>query len=223
MTDVDVGSPKVAVMAREIGLMGTGTKVATHRGWVGDMAARDALKSCDVVFGCTDDHDGRLFLNRFAHFYGIPVLDTGLRMVAREGASDYAMVGRVTLVAPGTPCLLCRDIVDPAIAAEEALQRSSPEEYEMQASERYVSGANNPAPAVVTFTTETACMAINELLQGLTGFRGGSEGMKTERRRRFDLVEDRSIACLPRSECEICAGDNIRGLADAEPFLHRMG
>ena len=36
------------------------------------------LKACDVIFGCTDDHDGRLMLNRLAYFYLIRVIDMGL-------------------------------------------------------------------------------------------------------------------------------------------------
>ena len=83
-------------------------------------------------------------------------------------------------------------------------------------------GGGDPAPAVVTFTTETACMAVDELLQGITGFRGEG-GMKTERRRSFDAVHDRSTTCSSRPECEICSSPDIRGIGDVEPFLHRMG
>ena len=37
-----------------------------------------AEKACDVIFGCIDDHDGRLLLNRLVYFYLIPVIDMGL-------------------------------------------------------------------------------------------------------------------------------------------------
>ena len=67
-----------------------------------------------------------------------------------------------------------------------------------------------------------ACMAVNELLQALTAFRGEG-GMKPERRRRFDAVEERTTTCSPRQECEQCATPRIWGRADVTPFLHRIG
>ena len=210
------------MLAREVNGAALGVNLKPIRSWVGDERARDAIRSCDIVFGCTDDHDGRMFLNRFAHFYGIPVIDMGLRMMAASGDRPYEMSARVTIVTPGMPCLMCRGLVDPRRAAEEALKRIDPEEYERRKAEAYVLGGGDPAPAVVTFTTETATMAVNELLQGLTRFRGG-EGMKSERRRRFDTLEDRSTTCTPRSHCEICAHEQFRGRADVRPFLYRAG
>jgi hypothetical protein len=221
-SDVEACVPKVDVIAREIRAAGLEVEVATFKGWVGDPRVRDALRSCDVVFGCTDDHDGRLFLNRLAYFYGIPLIDMGLRMVpAREG-HPYEMAARVTLAGPGVPCLMCRGVIDPRIAMEEALRRTDREEYEARKAEAYVLGGGDPAPAVVTFTTETACMAVNELLQALTGFRGDG-GMRAGRLRRFDAVEDRSTTCSPRPGCEICGGTGVWGRADVRPFLYRAG
>ncbi|WP_411901638.1 ThiF family adenylyltransferase [Methylorubrum thiocyanatum] len=221
-SDAEAAMPKVDVLAREIETADLGVQIARFKGWVGDPRARDALRSCDVLFGCTDDHDGRLFLNRFAYFYGIPVIDMGLRVLPAAADRPYEMGARVTLLAPGTTCLLCRGLVDPRIASEEALRRIDPAEYERRKAEAYVSGGGDPAPAVVTFTTETACMGVNELLQGLTGFRGPG-GMKEERRRRFETCVDRANTARPRPECEMCADPGVWGLADVDPFLHRFG
>ncbi|WP_232628011.1 ThiF family adenylyltransferase [Methylobacterium sp. Leaf118] len=221
-TDVEGRVPKVEVLRREIEAAGLGVEVTTFKGWVGDAAARDALRSCDVVFGCTDDHDGRLFLNRLAYFYGIPVIDMGLRIMPARDGRPYEMAGRVTLAGPGAPCLMCRGLVDPRRAMEEALRRTDPAAYEARKAEAYVLGGGDPAPAVVTFTTETACMAVNELLQALTGFRGDG-GMRTGRQRRFDAVEDRATTCTPRAGCEVCAGTGLWGRGDVLPFLYRAG
>jgi molybdopterin/thiamine biosynthesis adenylyltransferase len=221
-SDADAAMPKVDVLAREIETAGLGVHVARFKGWVGDARLRDALRSCDLLFGCTDDHDGRLFLNRFAYFYGVPVIDMGLRILPAAEGRPYEMGARVTVLAPGTACLLCRGLVDPRVAAEEALRRTDPAEYERRKAEAYVTGGGDPAPAVVTFTTETACMGVNEFLQALTGFRGPG-GMKEERRRRFETCEDRANKARPRLECEMCAGPGVWGLADVEPFLHRFG
>ncbi|WP_019998661.1 ThiF family adenylyltransferase [Aureimonas ureilytica] len=221
-SDVENGAAKVDVIAREIRDAELGVHVATFKGWVGDRGVRDALRSCDVVFGCTDDHDGRLFLNRLAYFYGIFLIDMGVRIIPASNDRPYEMAARVSVVGPAAPCLLCRGLVDPIVARDEALKRVDPGEYERRKEEAYVSGGGDPAPVVVTFTTETASMAVNEFLQGLTAFRGAG-GMKFERRRRFDTVEDRSSTCLPRDGCEMCASAGVWGRGDVEPFLYRIG
>lgn len=220
--DADMMRPKVEVLARAIGELGLGVRTVALRRWVGHPDCRDALRSCDIIFGCTDDHDGRLFLNRFAYFYLVPLIDMGLAIQLREGGGFAELSGRVTVLAPGAPCLLCRGIVDMVAAREEDLRRHNPEEHERQKREAYVRGGGNPAPAVVTFTTETAIMAVNELLQGLTGYRSG-DGWIWNRTRRFDLLEDRRPGTIQDLDCPICSDTGYWGRGDLDPFLDRAG
>jgi len=154
-SDADAMRPKAEVVAREITSMGLGTRVLAMRGWVSAPGVRDALKSCDVIFCCTDDHAGRVFLNRFAYYYLVPVFDMGLAMAAATApASGMADISaRVTSIMPPEACLLCRGAVDIEIAREEDLHRLQPTEYERRKREAYVRGEGNPNPAVVTFTT----------------------------------------------------------------------
>lgn len=215
-------TPKVQAMAREIAAMDLGTRVAAFENWASDAECRDVLKACDVIFGCTDDHDGRLLLNRFAYFYSIPLIDMGLAIDPRREGGMRDMSGRVSVVLPGAPCLLCRGIVDPVQAREDDLRRRNPLEFERRQREGYVRGSQLPAPAVVTFTTETACMAVNELLQGLVDFRG-TGGWVWQRRRRFDLCEDRRPGTKQDVECPICSSAEMWGRADVRPFLDRVG
>lgn len=220
--DVSAKLAKVDILAREIEMWGLGTHVITRKAWVGDPLLRDVLRSCDVLFGCTDDNQGRLTMNRIAHFYGIPLIDLGLRMRSARSGADYEMTGRVTTVRPGRPCLMCLGIVNVQRAAAEGLQRNDPAEYERRKAEAYVDGGGDPAPAVVTFTTSIACAAVDELIQGLTGFRG-SEGMVHNRIRRFDRVEDRSMTCKPIQGCPVCSTSAIWGRGDVNPFLGVIG
>ena len=221
--DADGMRTKVRVLAEEIAGLGLGVRAVGIPHWADADEARDAMLSCDIVFGCTDDHAGRLFLNRFAYFYSRPVIDLGLAIEPRrEDGCHGSMIGRVTILRPGTPCLLCRGIASPARAAEEELRRASPAEYERQKREAYVRGTDNPAPAVVTFTTETATMAINEMLQGMTGFRGDA-GWAAQRVRRFDLGIDRLQGAKQNPACVICTGEAYWGRGDVKPFLDRIG
>jgi molybdopterin/thiamine biosynthesis adenylyltransferase len=222
-SDADAMRPKVDVVAREIAELGIGVRVIALRRWINDPETRDALKACDVIFGCTDDHNGRLLLNRVAYFYLIPVIDMGLAIdPAVDGNRFNDLSGRVTVLTPGAPCLLCRGIVDPITARDEDLRRRQPEEYDRRKHEAYVRGSNNHAPAVVTFTTATACMAIDELLQGLIGFRG-QEGWVGHRTRRFDLMQDRRPGAAQMASCPICSEQVYWGRADVEPFLDLVG
>jgi molybdopterin/thiamine biosynthesis adenylyltransferase len=183
---------------------------------------RDALKSCDFIFGCTDDHAGRILLNRLAYFYGIPVIDVGLRMMPLPAATGHDINGRVTTLSPGRPCLLCSGVVNARRASEEALERSDPAEFRKRKQEAYVVGAGDPAPAVVTFTTEMACVAVNEMIAALTGFHG-EEGMVANRLRRFHARDDRFLATKQSETCPVCTSIAFWGRADADPFLDMIG
>jgi molybdopterin/thiamine biosynthesis adenylyltransferase len=218
--DADLMRYKADVVAAEIGRLGLGARVVAIKSWVDNAHARDALKSCDVIFCCTDDHSGRLFLNRLAYFYLIPVIDMGLAMAVTQPPARLRMAdisARVTTLLPPEPCLMCRGAVDLGIAAEEDLRRQNPTEYDRRKREAYVRGEGNPNPAVVTFTTEVACMAVNELLNRLTSFR--RKPMGSEIRRRFLYSEDRATTATPKPSCPVCGSPACWGLGDVEPFL----
>lgn len=222
-SDVDAMTSKVRIAANNIAQMGLGVRAIPFDFWVGDERNRDALRSCDVIFGCTDDHDGRMFLNRFAYYYLLPVIDMGLAIEITDTKPPEirTLEGRVTVLGPGNTCLVCAELVVPEIARAEALRRQTPDEYEKQKHEAYVLGEGNPAPAVVTFTTELACMAVNELLQRLQGFRG-AEDSASNRLRKFHLCEDRRPGYRPRTGCRICDDESLWGRGDVDPFIGRV-
>ena len=221
--DADARRPKVDVIAHSITELGLGVRVVPIDAWVSDLACRDMLRCCDVLFGCTDDHDGRAFLNRFAYYYLTPVIDIGLAIDVSDAAVPEikALDGRVTVLAPGNTCLMCREIINPLIVTDQALRRKNPAEYEKRKAEAYVFGEGNPSPAVVTFTTELACMGVNELIHRLQGFRG-EDGHAANRVRKFHLNEDRRPGRGPQSYCRICGSDKNWGAGDVEPFLGRV-
>ena len=163
------------------------------------------------------DHAGRLFLNRFARFYGIPVIDVGLAMQRRTDTA-YDLFARVSTLVPGHPCLLCGGYVDPRRAREEAMRRDDPDAYERLKEEAYVLGEGDPSPAVVTFTTEAAAMAVNEWLAGVTGL-AGEAGMVPTRMRRFHARDERRPFVEPRPDCPCCSQAATLGRGDMQPFL----
>lgn len=216
-TDVNEKMPKTGIHTRTVEESGLGMTLVTVEAWAGDPATWDALKACDVVFCCTDDHVGRLFLNRFARFYGIPVIDVGLAM-QRRSDTVCDLFARVSTLVPGHPCLLCGGYVDPRRAREEALRRDDPDAYHKLKDEAYVLGEGDPSPAVVTFTTEAAAMAVNEWLAGITGF-AGQIGMLPTRMRRFHARDERRPLMESRTGCPCCAQPETLGRADIQPFM----
>lgn len=220
LEDAQCAHPKVEVVARSMEALGFGIEVQTHQKWVNDRACRDALRSCDVVFGCTDDHAGRLVLNRYAYYYATPVIDLGLAIQVSnsEPPEIQALDGRVTVLQPGYPCLLCREVINPTIARDELLKQHNPEEYERRKAEAYVQGEGNPSPSVVLFTTDVANMALQELVHRLQGFRG-KESLTKQRVRKFNLMDDRSQGHLSQPYCSVCGCSDHWAMGDTNPFL----
>ena len=220
--DAENKRPKVSVLKDHIDQMGLGTQVATRQAPLADAIIANLLRSCDYVFGCTDDHLGRLVLNRFAYFYYVPVIDTGLSVVPRTDGRRAHISGRVTVLRPGVACLLCRGVVNPRRAREQGLRHKQPDEYTRQIKEGYITGSDRPTPVVGTFTIETAAAAVNELLAGIGGLRG-DKGWASERTIRYDLDRCRPTGCEPRPGCSICADKDLWGRGDVKPFLDLVG
>lgn len=222
--DADAMRSKVLTVAESITKLGLGIRVVPIQTWVDKIRARNALKACDVVFGCTDDNVGRILLNRFAYFYATPVIDMGLAIEVGDDNPPQikALDGRVTVLGPNHPCLLCWGVIDPVLAREESLRRDTPEEYERHKAEAYVIGEGDPNPSVVTFTTEVACMAIQEFVHRLQGFRG-PDGAVSHRIRKFHLFKDvRPSIAQERRSCPLCVGCDNWGRGDVDPFLDQV-
>lgn len=215
--DVQAGFSKTAIHSRTVSESGLQMILATVDAWAGEPSTWDALKSCDVIFCCTDDHAGRLFLNRFTRFYGIPMIDVGLAM-QRRSDTVCDVFARVSTLVPGHPCLLCGGYIDPIRAREESMKRNDPAGYENLKAEAYVLGDGDASPAVVTFTTEASAMAVNEWLSGITGF-AGQVGMLPTRMRRFHARDERNPLVDMQAGCPCCALPETLGRADMKPFL----
>ena len=127
------------------------------------------------VFGCTDDNAGRMVLSRLASYLLTPVIDCGVLLSSGPSGLLEGINGRVTVLAPGAACLVCRGRIDQARAATELL---TPEERARRLDEGYATALPGTEPAVVTFTTAVAAAAVTELLERLIGF--GPEPVPSE-------------------------------------------
>ena len=221
-TDAILRRPRVDVVGEGIADIGLARAVIRRKNYVDDPECRDLIRAADVVIGCTDDHLGRNFLNRLAHFYLIPVIDLGVLIDPNDAGGYDSFDGRVTVVQPGYPCQVCRQLISSQRMLEESLRRKDPGRYEQYRQAGYVVDGGDPSPVVVTFTTEVACVAVNELLHRLTGFRG-PEGHCAERVRRFDWVKDADAVPggTRKPECPLCGMRKFDGRGDMTPFMNQ--
>lgn len=216
----DIGRSKAATLASYVNGLGIGTHAIGINGNILDADHRDLLKSADVIFCATDDHAGRLLLNRFAYFYETPVIDMGLA-IARDETGVKDMTGRVTMLYPGAPCLICRRVVDLQRAREEELHRRDPEAFKRQVKDGYILGGGDPEPAFIAMTTSVACMALEEFAQLIGRFRKDKRCL-TQRLRRFQIPEDRCSGAITDADCPVCGQVNDWGAGDIRPFLDRV-
>lgn len=209
----DIGRSKVDTIADlndRIGL--GGTKVIPLQLNVRDPHAVDALADCDVVFSCTDGHASRIVLNRLAYWHLIPVIDLGVLITSADAGVVRSVDGRVTLIGPGAPCLLCRGRVRPDLASAELLD---PVERRALAAEGYVPDLDDPAPSVVVYTTMASTLALTEFLHRLFNIGDRSH---TELLIRPDLPTIRTNSVAPRPGC-FCADETRWGLGTTDPRL----
>ncbi|SKD00505.1 JAB domain-containing protein [Chitinophaga ginsengisegetis] len=220
--DADLGAFKSQVLASYLANIGMGCRVRHYTSWVGDEACRNPIKSCDIVFSCTDDNSGRIFLNRLAYFYLLPVFDMGISIdpLLTPDIGIRAAQGRFTVLQPHNACLICRHVVNHQLAREEELKRTDPDGFERLKQEAYVIGMGNPSPAVITFTSEVATMSVNELINRLTGFK--KQGPQHHLVRFFDQGTDRTPSAHGNADCPICKSAEYWGRGDITPFLDQV-
>lgn len=213
----DVGKYKVDVLKRTIRNIGIGTKVTSIRQWLNKKSFK-LLKSSDVIFGCTDDNAGRILLNRFAYFYLTPVIDMGLVISVKNDPPELQdLQGRISYLFPGSDCLITKGIINLDRAYAEYLKRDDPQNYEKLKEEAYVIGEGNPAPAVVTFTTQIATLAANDLLNRLQGFNISS--LHPHRLFFFHRGVELAPSNILNNNCRICGSDFYWGRGDMQPLM----
>lgn len=207
----DAGRSKVDVIADHAQRIGLGTAVEPVCGNLRHRAVAERLRHCDVVFSCVDGHAARLVLNRWAYWHLAPVIDVAV-LITSVGGNIGSIDGRITWLAPGASCLLCRGRVDPTLAYAEQLD---PDERRRLAEQGYAPELEEPQPSVITYTTLMAGLAATELLNRLFGL---ADTAPTELLVQLHARTTSMNRRPPRSEC-FCGRPEEWGRGNAEPFL----
>lgn len=211
-----VGRPKVAVLARHLQEIAPDIECKSTTGMCTQEPVARELADVDLIFGCTDDNAGRLVLSRLSTYYMIPVIDVGVLLSSNDEGGLVGIDGRVTVLSPGSACLVCRNRIDSARAAAEM---QAPAERKRLADEGYAPALGGMEPAVVTYTTMVAAAAVNELLERLVGY--GAAPRPTELLLRIHDREISTNVVRPRPH-HYCHFDRKKwGVGDTTPFLEQ--
>ena len=216
-TPAQVDEPKVMVLSQHLHTIAPDLRCRAINGMCTSEPVARELAGVDLIFGCTDDNAGRLVLSRLSTYYLVPVIDVGVLLSSDEDDQLTGIDGRVTILAPGNACLLCRNRIDTSRAAAEM---KTPQERRRLADEGYAPALGGVEPAVITFTNLVAAAAVNELLERLIGY--GHPTRPTEVLLRIHDRETSTnvVAPNPRHYCH--QGQNKWGAGDTTPFLEQI-
>lgn len=157
-----VGRAKVDIAMAAALAVDPSSDIRALRGDVVDANVAEALLPLDFVFSCTDSHASRLVVAHIAYQHLVPAIDMGV-VIAAVGGRVTHVAGRAQMFAPGLACPICTRLLDyDAIRRETATP-------EQRAADRYIPGAGEPQPAVVSLNSAVASLAVTMFLGAVAG------------------------------------------------------
>jgi molybdopterin-synthase adenylyltransferase len=226
----DVGKNKARQLKGFIDSIGLSVKVAAYKSEVdADPAALDALASCDIVIGCTDDFAGRAAMNMALYVYAQLLIDVGLGGRVLEGSDGHPVLryhyGRISSILPEAgQCLFCQDVVRDVWIRTQHARRENPNITEEELREKYLEDGGAAAPGVGPFTSASADFAVATLFDLIKPFRR----FPPELRRDMYLVDFvtmqiRSYETEDNHDCPYCREHAFLLMKEAyrlnQPFL----
>lgn len=173
----DVGDNKARILKRFVDSLKLSVRVAAIESHV-DLSplAVDALASCDLIFGCTDDQIGREILNAALYVYAQTYIDVGLGGQVSEDSTGRPYLryhfGRVSTILPESgECLFCQGVLKDVWIRRQYAMRQDPDLSEENARERYLEGGGEQAPGVGPFTSAIADCGVATLFDLVKPFR----------------------------------------------------
>jgi len=194
-TPQDVGRTKVDVCADAYARVSPNAVMHAVRGDVRDRSSARLLLDADVLFLCTDSQGSRAVVSQISYQYAIPTFDLGVG-IHMSGSGVRHVAGRVQMIGPGLPCLLCCGVMDPSIVRQELLSE------EERRSDPYVAGVRVPQPAVISINSAVAGFAVTMFLAAATGIPMSARHcrLRMESGTALSLVADRVPGCPVCSE-----------------------
>lgn len=169
--DAKQNIPKAEMLKKSVQAMGTGTRVDAYQADTYTPQVARALIDCDVIFGCVDSASGRYHLECIASACWLPYFDVGVHLEADGKGGLTHAVAVAHYMHPGNASLMARGSYTSEQIAAENMYRSDPKRYRRQLKEGYLTAVGEDQPAVISVNMQAACMAFNDFLARLHGFR----------------------------------------------------
>lgn len=169
-TDAKNRVNKAEMLKRAYDQIGMGTEVIAVPTVIGTPDAIRLLSQCDLVFGCLDSADGRMHLNRLCTFYTVPYIDVGVKLKS-EGGVISEISGAIRYIIPGEASMLSIGANTIEQVESEALRREDRDAYQARLEEKYIQGAQEGSPAVISVNMCIGSLAVLELLNRIHEYR----------------------------------------------------
>jgi len=206
-----VGEPKVDVAAQYVRAVAPNARVDTLRADIISASTARSLRDVDLIFGCTDSHGSRAVLQQVAYQFLIPCIDMGTTIAVVKDQITH-IYGRVQLLAPGLACFTCGGLLD-----SNEVRRDMMTPFERQA-DPYISGAREPAPAVMSLNGTVASLAVTMLLAFVAGVPSDARHVLYDARR----SALRNIRAERDPRCFVCSPFGALARGEAWPLLTRQ-
>lgn len=208
--DVEAGQLKTQIAVRHMREMAIDAVLEPIAGDVARPSIAQVLRDCDFIFLAADSMRARLVANALAHQYLIPLVQMGAKIRRRDDGQLEDAMCAVRHVRPGTGCLWCNSLIDPAQLAIEAKSDSERREQAY--------GVQEPNPSVISLNAVAAAHAVNDFLFDFLGLRT-DDAEAVYRHFHFDRGKVQRV--LPRrdAECRECVQRLAMGDALELPVL----
>jgi uncharacterized UPF0146 family protein len=206
----DVGRPKVDVARRLIASVNPAARVNVLEADVRDRVTARAVLDADTFVCCTDSQGSRAILSQLAYQFSLPGFDVGVAIhVGEEGVEHVS--GRVQMLGPTLPCLLCCGVLDPEIVRRDLLSD------EARALDPYIVGAPTAQPAVISINSAASSLAVTMFLAAVTGV---PVATRNQRLRLESGIVSR-VEIHPRPDCPVCSPSGTSARGDSWPMPGR--
>jgi len=204
---VQIGLPKVDVVAGSIARINSRATVTTHMGNILFLRSAKLLLGADFIFCCTDSQASRATINQIAYQYYIPTIDIGVSIVT-HGTNITRITGRSQLLSPGVACLTCQEVLNSTIIRFEFM---TPEQ---RATDPYFIGGGETQPAVISLNSTMSSLAVTLFLAVVAGFPSRSRHLL------YDAVQGRvrTAVASKNVSCVVCSKYGALGRADSWPL-----
>ncbi len=218
-SDVAAGRFKVEVIAEDIIRNGLGTKVTPLASNILDEESILELSTCDIIVGCMDSALGRHVANKISTFYAIPLIDIGVQLKADGKGGIRSAWGSYHYIKPGGESLLSKKVYSLEDVEAEIIKMTDPEQYVDLEARKYIKGAEESSPAVISFNMRISADAIIDLLARIHPFR--DEANSAFNTYRYNFCEGEVYKGSEGESCPVF----LKGLSngDKSPLLGLTG